>query len=148
LPYVSVRLNALIPEPILSPPETLGEHLKKRRLKLGLSQEAAAAQLGVNPFTVLNWEKGRTEPPVRALAIIVRWLGYDPLPEPTTLQERMKAARAGAGWTVVEAARRLGVDPATWGHWERTGQVPWARYRDRLDKFLAKIQRLYSPPYK
>jgi DNA-binding XRE family transcriptional regulator len=28
-----------------------------------LSQEEAGGLIGVNPFTVLNWEKGRTPPP-------------------------------------------------------------------------------------
>jgi transcriptional regulator with XRE-family HTH domain len=39
----------------------LGERIKKRRLELGLSQKQVGEKLGVTSFTVLNWEKGKTE---------------------------------------------------------------------------------------
>jgi predicted transcriptional regulator len=40
----------------------LGEQIKKRRLQLGLSQKVVGKMLGVTSFTILNWEKGKTEP--------------------------------------------------------------------------------------
>jgi DNA-binding transcriptional regulator YiaG len=38
-------------------PETLGEHIKRRRLNLHLLQRQVAAQLGVNLETLKNWER-------------------------------------------------------------------------------------------
>src|SRR5579872_2299780 len=35
---------------------TLGDHLRKRRLDLGLLQKQVAAEIGVNTLTVCNWE--------------------------------------------------------------------------------------------
>lgn len=64
--------------------------------------------LEVNPSTILNWEKGRTEPPVEAMPALLQFLGYDPLSEPTTLPERMLRTRQGRGWSIKEAALRLG----------------------------------------
>jgi hypothetical protein len=32
--------------------------------------------LGVSPFTVLNWEKNKTVPPVQAMPAILGFLGY------------------------------------------------------------------------
>jgi DNA-binding XRE family transcriptional regulator len=61
-------------------PETLGEHVRKRRLKLRLTQKQAAERLGVNLWTVLNWEKDHTEPPIESMPAIIRFLGYSPLP--------------------------------------------------------------------
>jgi DNA-binding XRE family transcriptional regulator len=37
--------------------------------------------MGVNPWTVLNWENGHTEPPVEMARRILAFLGYDPFPK-------------------------------------------------------------------
>ncbi len=91
-------------------PRTLGEHFKRYRLQRKLSQIAAARVLEVNPCTILNWEKGHTEPPVEAVPAPLRFLGYDPFPEPRTLAERLLAMRRAMGWSIRQAARQLGVD--------------------------------------
>ncbi len=95
--------------------------------------------LGVNAWTILNWEKGRTAPPIVTVPALLRWLGHDPFPEPKTPQERMVAARRAAGWTIAEAARHLGIDAATWVNWERTGRVPWKHYERRLEILLEAL---------
>ena len=59
-------------------PKSLGEHLKKRRLDLGLLQREVATWLGVNGWTVGNWENGKTQPARRFTPKIVQFLGYDP----------------------------------------------------------------------
>lgn len=105
-------------------------------MKLSLSQPGAAARMGVDAWTVLNWEKGRTEPPVKAYPAIIRFLGYDPLPTPKTLRDRLLAKRRTKGWSITEAASAAGVDQSTWGTWERTGGVAWPRYQELLDRFL------------
>jgi DNA-binding XRE family transcriptional regulator len=92
----------------------------------------------VDPTSVLNWEKGKTEPPVKLWPSILRFLGYDPYPQPVTLRERMLAKRRAMGWTIREAADHLGVDESTWGEWERTGKVQWERYRRLLGSFLGE----------
>ena len=37
-------------------PQTLGEHLKKRRRELGLLQREAAERMGISTDTYANWE--------------------------------------------------------------------------------------------
>ncbi|HVT15664.1 MAG TPA: helix-turn-helix transcriptional regulator [Thermoanaerobaculia bacterium] len=54
------------------------EHLKRRRLDLGLTQRQVAAALGANVATLYTWEKNRKEPGAWHLPGIVRFLGYDP----------------------------------------------------------------------
>lgn len=71
--------------------------MKKRRLDLGLLQEDVARRVGVNKWTVLNWETGKTCPEVRFYPGIISFLGYDPLPKGETFQERLKAARQARG---------------------------------------------------
>lgn len=103
---------------IASEPRTLGEHIRRCRLVLRLTQKQLATRLGVNPWTILNWEKGYTSPPIAAIPVILAWLGYDPYPEPATLSERLMAKRRSMGWSIKEAARLLGVDEGTWAAWE------------------------------
>jgi len=57
---------------------TLGDHLKKRRLDLGLMQKEVARRLGVSKDTVRNWERSRTEPAPLFVSRIVEFLGYAP----------------------------------------------------------------------
>lgn len=117
-------------------PETLGEHLRERRRSLGLLQKDVAAQIGVTADTVHNWETGKTVPLIAHMPAVIRFLGYDPAPVPTTLTERMRAYRIRLGLSIAEAALRLGVDETSWGCWERTGEIPWERYRTLVDEFL------------
>src|ERR1051325_5660944 len=62
------------------PRELLSEHLRQRRLGLGLTQRAAAQQMGVNPSTYSNWERGRDEPRTSSFPSLIGFLGYDPSP--------------------------------------------------------------------
>jgi transcriptional regulator with XRE-family HTH domain len=136
LQCVPIRLKALKPKETDFEPKTLGEHIKKRRLELTLSQKQAAKRLRVNPWTVLNWEKGHTDAPIESMPAILLFLGYDPFPVPVTLPERMLAKRRAMGWSIREAARHLGVDEGTWGAWERGAVAPWPRYLRLLERFL------------
>jgi transcriptional regulator with XRE-family HTH domain len=117
-------------------PQTLGEHLRKRRLILGLTQKEAADQLGVNSWTILNWEKGHTQPPMASIPAIVWFLGYDPFPEPKTLSQHLIAKRRTMGWSIKEAAGSLGVDPASWGKWERGQTILYRQHRILVARLL------------
>ena len=138
MPWLPVTLKCLKPkEPDLDP-QTVGEHIRKKRLELGLTQGQAGVRLAATAVTVLHWEKGQTEPPIEAIPGIIEFLGYDPFAEPTGLSERLRAKRREMGWTIKEAARQLGVDEGTWGEWEREGCIPWQRYRTTVESFLAQ----------
>jgi transcriptional regulator with XRE-family HTH domain len=60
---------------------TLGDHLRKRRLALGLVQAEAAARMGVHALTVKNWERGLTVPTIQHQGQIVGFLEYAPWDE-------------------------------------------------------------------
>ncbi len=94
-------------------PKTLGEHLKRRRKELGLLQREVAARMGINHFTYINWEKDRTQPIASRFRPVIDFLGYDPMPEPRTLSERLEAKRRRAGITFFEVAEHLGWDEGT-----------------------------------
>ena len=84
----------------------------------------------------MNCEKGHTEPPIESVPAILRFLGYDPYPQPRTLPERMLAKRRAMGWSSKEAARQLGVEEGTWGAWERGEMILFRRHRLLIARFL------------
>lgn len=55
-------------------PRTVGEHLLKARLDRGIQQRDAAREIGCDPGTLLNWEKGRVAPAVRFWPKILAYL--------------------------------------------------------------------------
>lgn len=127
--FEPLTLKALKPKETDFEPQTLGEHVRKRRLELELTQKRVAERLRVSPWTVLNWEKDHTEPPIESMPAIIRFLGYDPFPEPKTIPERLLAKRRAMGWSIKEAARQLGVDEGTWGNWEQGGVILCRNHR-------------------
>ena len=82
LPFCHVQLIAWKPLPPAYPRElkTLGDHLRKRRLDLGLLQKQVADRLEVNAMTICNWETNRTSPQLRFVPRILSFLGYNPNP--------------------------------------------------------------------
>jgi hypothetical protein len=63
--------------------------------------------------TKTNWERNRTHPELRHLPRIIAFLGYDPLPSPTNLAERLEHVRKIRGLTQYQLARMIQVDPTT-----------------------------------
>jgi transcriptional regulator with XRE-family HTH domain len=121
-------------------PQTLGEHLKKRRLDRGLRQKDVAGVLGVTVDSYNGWEHDRHEPEVVYWSGITDFLGYDPNPAPQTLGERIKAKRRREGLTLREVARRLEVDLGTVMAWEKDEvRKPYPRYVRLFEQFVEGV---------
>jgi len=136
LPWVPITLKCLKRKEPDFQPRTPGEHVKRRRLQRKLGQKEAAHLLGVTSWTVFNWEKGRTDPPIESMPALVRFLGYDPFPQPTSLPERLLAKRRGMGWSIRKAAGQLGVDPGAWSDWEQGGLILYRTHRKLVARLL------------
>lgn len=115
---------------------TLGDHLRKRRLDLGLLQREVAERIGVDPATVTNRELRHVAPEFRWLPAIIDFLGYDPRPRPATIRQALIRHREGQGLSQRAFADQLGVDPSTLAKWERGRRVPAGRYRVRIDSVI------------
>jgi len=109
--------------------------IRSRRRELSLSQEQAAAAIGVNTWTVLLWEQGRYAPAPRVYPSFIRFLGREPWPEPRTIGERLQAERLRRGLTRKQLAGVLGVDLGSISNWEGGGKP-----HHRLS--IAKIEAL------
>lgn len=138
MPYCQLTISAPHPQNPRYPTAlvTIGDHIRKRRLDLGLFQSQAAAQTGVDEASVWNWEKGGIKPELRYLPAIISFLGYNPLPEPDNLSARLVWARSSQGLRRVACARLLGVDPSTLARWETGVAKPSSRHLDTLRKLL------------
>jgi transcriptional regulator with XRE-family HTH domain len=136
LQFVPIKLKTLKPKETDFERQTLGARVRKRRLELRLTQKQAAERLGVNPWTVLNWEKAHTEAPIESVPAIIRFLGYDPFPEPKNIPEHLLAKRRAMGWSIREAAQQLGMDEGTWGDWEYGQTILHRRHRELIAQLL------------
>jgi transcriptional regulator with XRE-family HTH domain len=115
----------------------VGDHIKRARLTRKLTQAEAGKVMKVSEGTVFNWERNRRAPPVLLMPSVIRFLGYDPYPPAIAYATRFLAKRRREGWTIKEAARRLGINEATWGLYEAGRTVPSGRLRIAVDAFLA-----------
>lgn len=77
MPLLGVTLKSLKPKAFSTEPKTLGEHIRRRRLELGLTQRQAGERLGVSGWTMANWEKGHTKPTAHAQQAVAALLGFD-----------------------------------------------------------------------
>jgi transcriptional regulator with XRE-family HTH domain len=121
LPFCYKTLTAKKPSEKPYPKElkTIGDHIRKRRLDLGLFQKDVAATIGVDICTVTNWENGRCGPALRVMPRILEFLGYEPSAfEPSMLGKAIKQYRRMRGISQKELARRLDIDPSTLAKYE------------------------------
>jgi transcriptional regulator with XRE-family HTH domain len=124
LPGVPLNLRWDRPKPYQQHPNTLGEHLRKRRLERGRTQRQVSVELLVTQDTFLLWEQDRAKPSARYYPAIFGFLGYDPLPAPIDLAGRIGRKRLELGLSIKNAAKLIGVDEGTFGRWERGEWVP------------------------
>lgn len=140
LPFCHLTLRAEKPCSPGYPPalDGLGDHLRKRRLDLGLLQREVAAQLSVDEASILNWETHKTMPELRFHTRIIGFLGYDPFPEPQTVGERLFHHRQTRGLTREQLAKAIGVDTGTLARWEGGHAVPRGRHRKLVEAFWSE----------
>jgi len=86
---------------------------------------------------VWNWENNWVSPAVKFIPAIIAFLGYNPLPPPVALPERLVWFRRCKGWTQEAFAKVLGVDQTTLARWERGERSPTGKYCSLVGSALA-----------
>jgi len=135
-----VVLNAQKPKSTKYPKEleTLGDHIRKRRLDLGLFQRDVAHEIGVDTETIYRWESNESLPSVSQLPKIIRFVGYDPLPIPRTVPEQLQNIRKHLGSSQAAMAKRLRIDPTTLRKWEKGRARPSRRSLKLIKNYLVE----------
>ena len=144
MPFCHIRLKGQRPLSRAYPKslKTIGDHIRKRRLDLSLLQREVAEIIGVDETSVHNWEINKALPMLRCLPAIIAFLGYNPLPEPTTIAEKLVQYRSIRGIHQDELAKRIGVDPATLARWERGEREPSGKHLKQVEVLLARATSL------
>jgi transcriptional regulator with XRE-family HTH domain len=84
-----LTLFVIQPESYPEAPVTIGEHILKRRLDLGLLQREVSEIIGVSDQTVCNWEHGIV-PELRLMPKVIEFLDYIPFEYPDDLLDKLK----------------------------------------------------------
>lgn len=104
-------MKAVKPERKPYPKElkTYGDHIRKKRLDLNLSQPQVAKIICVTTDTITNWELNRVTPTISQIPKIISFLGYSPILH----QNSVVNYRIQNGLTQKELARILKIDQTT-----------------------------------
>ncbi len=124
-------------------PVTLGDHLRRRRLELGLYQKDVAVQIGVTTSTIWNWEHGWTIN-LRYMPRVIEFLGYNPIPQPNGILERLAWYKQANGLTLGQLGDKMGRDPEQLADWLSGRHKPCRRNREEIERFLTAC-RIFVP---
>lgn len=131
LPICNIVLKALKPERKSYPKElkTSGDHLRKKRLDLNLSQPQVAKIINVTTDSITNWELNRNEPSLKQVPKIISFLEYSP----TINENPIKKYRLEKGFSQKELAKILEIDPTTLSRIERGSERMSRKVKMKLD---------------
>ena len=135
-----------LPRPVTLPkgyplsPQTIGEHIRKRRLDLGLKQKDVAEIIGVTESTIWNWEHGRA-PELRYIPKIIDFLGYVPfeVPKGDDPLSRLKRFKFLSGLSYKQLGELMEIDETQLGEWLKGRHRPSKGNLSRIEAFLRKV---------
>ena len=147
MPFCHLRLRAKKPANRGYTREliTIGDHIRKRRLDLGLQQNRVALLICVDKTTIVNWERGHRTPAIRHMPAIIRFLGYVPFSVGDSLPERLKAYRRIRGLSRKRLAQILDVDEGTLWRWETGQRKPRGEHARRVRALFAGSPEFFYP---
>lgn len=106
-------------------------------MELKLLQKDVAKICGVTEDSITNWEKNRSNPKIKFLPRIAKFLGYLPLEfDLTTHQGKLKAYRYRNGLTHAQLGKIFKVNASTISGWERGKDTPKQNELKILEQLL------------
>ena len=140
MPFCKIELKAERPHTPFGYPKTLntlGDHIRKKRLDLELLQKDVANIIGTTESTIWNWENNYVSPSLSYIPKIIEFLGYIPYDiSNKTLGDKLLIHRKLLGFSQRKFALLIGIDPSTLGKWERGKTRPDP---DKFAKLIANI---------
>lgn len=115
-------------------PQTIGEHIRKKRVESKLLQREVAVQLNVSEDTLTYWENERTLPQIHHFPAIISFLGYYPLDHETeSLGGKLRQIRHCLGLNVKQCAVMLQVSIDAVKRWECGKPVAYQSTRQLIE---------------
>lgn len=132
------------PLPRLYPPEldTIGDHIRTKRLDLGLRQKDLESIVGACQATIKNWEKNHTEPRPHHFPLICNFLKYCPLIEKPAehFGHQLRNYRIfNSGKSIFDLALNIGIGEGTLSEIEQTNTIRHAHVLNSINRFLKAI---------
>jgi len=138
------KYTLILPLPLQMPKgyplklDTIGDHIRKKRIDLGLLQRDVAEIIGVSKQTVGYWELGVAEPEIRHIPKIIEFLGYTPFEcKSNNPIERLKHFKLINGLSYERLGALTGRDPEQLTDWLNGRHKPCKRNIEFFEKFLS-----------
>lgn len=119
--------------------ESIGDHLRKKRLDLKLRQKDLIETLGVCQANILLWETNKTEPRANHIPKINNFLNYCLTPQEPVLHfgHQLRLYRINIlGYSIFELACKIGIDESTLNEIEKTSIIKHAHVLNAINIFL------------
>ncbi len=118
-------------------PVTVGEHIRKKRLDDNLIQSDIAEIVSVSEATIWNWEHG-TQPDVKHVPSIIRYLGYLPFdkPENIGISEKLRFYKLINGLTIKQLAKEMGCNHEQLMDWMGGKITPCKKNLGMIEEFV------------
>jgi transcriptional regulator with XRE-family HTH domain len=129
--------------PIITPkgyiqyPITIGQHVRKRRLDLGLTQAEVSGIIGVTESTVYNWEHG-VEPELIHMPKIISFLGYIPFEMPQDPIGKLNYLKKLRGLSYERLGKLMRRDPEQLTDWLSGRITPCQKNIEGIESFLSR----------
>lgn len=125
-------------------PVTIGDHIRKRRMDLGLLQREVAEIIGVTESSVWNWEHG-VEPELQYNPRIIKFLGYIPFDCPDDTVGRLAWYKRAMGMNLDHLGEAMGRDPEQLSDWLSGRHNPFRKNREKIELFLENQKTFLLP---
>jgi DNA-binding transcriptional regulator YiaG len=137
LPFCHFKLSKKI-QPLNYPNkiETLGDHIRARRLDLKLFQRNVAKIIGASAESINHWETKTRKPEVKFYPKIMEFLGYCPVHYFKSFGQLLFLHRTHRGLSHRGLGKRLQIDPATLSRWESDIRLPRKMHQQDIDNFF------------
>lgn len=123
-------------------PNTIGEHLKAKRLALHLFQSDVARVVGVHKGSIQNWERNVSSPMPGQMPAIIKFLGYVPFAHNGSVSGMIRWLRRCAGWTQEQFAAAAKCNGSTVVRWESGRPFDTRLWRDGIEFLTHQLQSL------
>ncbi len=138
------QLDVSTPKPIghgyTKEPQTIGNHIRNKRLRLKLEQKDLARLLGIKYRTVASWEIRGVVPHWEHFPKIIQFLGYNPLPmDNITIPGKTKLCCVLKGLSKLQLSRQLSIDARRLKDWEDGKGEPEQGVKDKLEQMLSEL---------